>query len=76
MRIILITLWLLVPLGLAAYHYGPGQEHLKLDHTEDLLAEAREAVEQERWDEAILFYQDALFQTAQGKKGGIRSHSG
>lgn len=60
MRIILATLWLLVPLGFAAYHYGPGQEQVKLDDTEALLSEARSAVRNENWNTAIEFYQKAL----------------
>ena len=60
MRIILATLWLLVPLGFAAYHYGPGQEQVKLDDTEALLAEARSAVKDEDWTIAIESYQKAL----------------
>jgi cell division protein FtsB len=60
MRIILATLWLLVPLGFAAYHYGPGQEQVKLDDTEALLAEARSAVKGENWTTAIESYQKAL----------------
>jgi cell division protein FtsB len=60
MRIILATLWLLVPLGFAAYHYGPGQEQVKLDDTEALLAEARSAVKDENWTTAIESYQKAL----------------
>ena len=60
MRIILATLWLLVPLGFAAYHYGPGQEQVKLDETEALLTEARSAVKEENWASAIEAYQKAL----------------
>jgi cell division protein FtsB len=60
MRIILATLWLLVPLGFAAYHYGPGQEQVKLDHTEEFLAQARSAVQNKNWASAIESYQKAL----------------
>ena len=60
MRIILATLWLLVPLGFAAYHYGPGQEQVKLDHTEVFLAQARSAVQDKNWNSAIESYQKAL----------------
>lgn len=60
MRIILATLWLLIPLGFAAYHYGPGQEQVKLDHTEAFLAEARSAVQEKNWTSAIESYQKAL----------------
>ncbi|MEN8772997.1 MAG: hypothetical protein ABF379_10880 [Akkermansiaceae bacterium] len=60
MRIILATLWLLVPLGFAAYHYGPGQEQLELDDTETFLAEARTAIKEGKWALAIKSYQNAL----------------
>ena len=60
MRIILATFWLLVPLGFAAYHYGPGQEQVKLDDTEALLSDARTAVADENWPAAIESYQKAL----------------
>jgi cell division protein FtsB len=60
MRIILVTLWLLIPLGFAAYHFGPGQDHVKLDDTENLLSDARKAVKEEDWAGAIESYQKAL----------------
>lgn len=60
MRIVLATFWLLIPLGFAAYHFGPGQEQVKLDDTETLLSDARSAVAEEQWGEAIEFYQRAL----------------
>ncbi len=68
MRIILITLWLLVPLGFAAYHFGPGKEHLVLDHTEDILKKARAAAAEEDWESAIKFYQEALAKLPVEKK--------
>ena len=60
MRIILVTFWLLIPLGFAAYHFGPGQEHVKLDDTETTLSEARSAVADQDWPAAIESYQKAL----------------
>ncbi|MEO0415047.1 MAG: hypothetical protein AAF226_08865 [Verrucomicrobiota bacterium] len=60
MRIILITFWLLVPLALAAYHYGPGQSHLKLDYAERALVKARAAAENQDWESAITAYQKAI----------------
>ncbi len=60
MRILFATLWLLLPLGLVAYHFGPGQKHLALDHTEAALKDARTAVSDERWSDAIEFYEQAL----------------
>jgi len=43
MKLILITLWLSVPLAVAAYHYGPGQERLKGDLAAAHLADAAAA---------------------------------
>ena len=60
MKIVLATLWLLLPLGFAAFHFGPGQQHLALDHTEDLLSQGRQAAKAEQWCDAIDFYQQAL----------------
>lgn len=60
MKTLLITLWCLLPIGLAAFHFGPGQDLLKFDDTEAQLAQAREAVANEEWAEAVETYQDAL----------------
>lgn len=60
MKILLITLWCLLPIGLAAFHFGPGQDLLKWDATEDSLAVARQAVAEEEWAEAVASYQEAL----------------
>ncbi|MFP6876584.1 MAG: hypothetical protein VCA37_07120 [Roseibacillus sp.] len=60
MKTLLITLWCLLPIGLAAFHFGPGQDLLKFDDTEAQLAQAREAVANEEWGEAVEAYQDAL----------------
>ena len=68
MRIILVTLWLLIPLGFAAYHFGPGQELVKLDNTENLLSEARAAVADENWTAAIESYQKALSKLPKDQK--------
>lgn len=43
MRKLALLLWLLLPVGAAAYHYGPGQEHLRTDASADAAASAREA---------------------------------
>ena len=71
-RILLATLWMLLPLGLAAYHYGPGQKRLALDHAEDHLAIAREAVANEQWAVAIESYQEALTKLPKDQKNTSR----
>ncbi|MGB0774243.1 MAG: hypothetical protein ACPG32_03080 [Akkermansiaceae bacterium] len=67
-RILLATLWLLVPLGLAAYHYGPGQTQVALDKTESHLELARQAVQDENWEVAIQQYQEALTKLPKDEK--------
>ena len=66
MRILFLTLWLLLPLGLIAWHYGPGQKHLALDHTEQALAQARAATARQDWPTAIEAYATALSKLPEG----------
>ena len=40
MRTLVLLGWLLVPVLFGAYHYGPGQEKLRLDDVAKVLAEA------------------------------------
>lgn len=68
MRLFLAILWLLVPLGFAAYHFGPGQEKVKFDQTEAFLADARAAVSSEDWAAAIDSYQKALANLPKAQK--------
>jgi hypothetical protein len=42
MKTVILTLWLLLPVGFGAYHFGPGQERLQLDDAGELLQEAAE----------------------------------
>ena len=67
-RILFATFWLLVPLAIAAYHFGPGQERLALDLTEDHLARARAAIADEDWSEGIEAYQYALTKLPKDQK--------
>lgn len=59
-RIIIATLWLILPLIGLAYHYGPGQRLLVLDQVDDLIEQAENAIAQEEWEKAISLYTDAL----------------
>ncbi len=72
LRILIATLWLLIPLGIAAYHYGPGQKKMALDDTENYLTEARRAVEEEQWGSAIVAYQKALSKLPKDQKNTAR----
>jgi hypothetical protein len=60
MRIILITIWCLFPVAFAAFHYGPGQDQIRLDATELHLSDARTAAAGEDWPTAIEAYAEAL----------------
>src|SRR5688572_3369723 len=44
MRKLFLTLWCVLPLGGAAYHYGPGRARLVLDQAATAVDEAREHV--------------------------------
>jgi tetratricopeptide (TPR) repeat protein len=57
---ILITVWLLIPLGVAAYHYGPGQKDLIVDDAGRLLKLGEALVAAGRPAEAIEAYEQAL----------------
>jgi hypothetical protein len=74
MRKLLLFLWLLVPVGAAAYHYGPGQEQLRSDAAGDAITRARDAAmraslkaaldgdeaARDLWEEAEGAYTEAL----------------
>jgi tetratricopeptide (TPR) repeat protein len=60
MKALLVTTWLFVPLVVLAYHYGPGQDRLRLDRVQDQLAVAREHVAAEEHAEAVEAFEAAL----------------
>lgn len=74
MRRWFLVFWLLLPVGAAAYHYGPGQERQALDGVSELIAkgaaatEAAERIAKEdgdfaatsSWAEADALYEEAL----------------
>lgn len=57
---LLTAVWLLVPVVLLAFHYGPGQRGLSRDQAADLVAAARQAEKSEDWSGAVQHYADAL----------------
>ena len=59
-RKLLFTAWLLVPVLLLAYHYGPGQSALARDKTATLLRQAAGREKAEDWAGALATYQQAL----------------
>ncbi|HEY8503398.1 MAG TPA: hypothetical protein VIL46_02370 [Gemmataceae bacterium] len=60
MRGWILTVWLLVPVGVAAWHYGPGQDQLRLDDVSRALAQADAHAAARRWAEADAAYGEAL----------------
>ncbi len=60
MRTLVLLGWLLVPVMLGAYHYGPGQERLKLDDASALVAEAEGQAAAEDYGKAVETYGEAL----------------
>lgn len=55
----LLLLWLLVPLPVVVWHYGPGQRWLARDRSQDLLREARRAEEKREYAAAENLYRAA-----------------
>ncbi|MFT4547328.1 MAG: hypothetical protein ACI8XO_001314 [Verrucomicrobiales bacterium] len=67
MRKILILFWLLVPVAMAAYHYGPGQQLMTVDgvgstlrQAEKLVAEAKALVEADKQRDANPVFAEAI----------------
>ncbi|MFO1053773.1 MAG: hypothetical protein U1F36_16275 [Planctomycetota bacterium] len=60
MRIPLLVLWLMLPIGGIAYHEGPGQDRLKLDEVDTLLASAHDSAVAKDFGKAIEAYDKAL----------------
>ena len=57
MRMLLLVGWLMLPLGVGIWHYGPGQERVRLDDTAGLLAEAERHAAAGEWAEAAEKYE-------------------
>ena len=62
MRILLLVIWMLIPVGAFAYHLGPGQSEMKRDAAAQLLADAEALVANEDWAAAQKLYEQALEQ--------------
>jgi hypothetical protein len=56
----ILLAWLMVPVLIGAYHYGPGQEKLQLDNVSQILAEADRLTATEQWSQASARYEKAL----------------
>ncbi len=60
MRKLLLLVWVLLPLPVVAYHFGPGQDRQRLDSVAQALAEARAFGDQDKWASAAAKYEAAL----------------
>ena len=54
MRKIFIFIWLLIPLGAAAYHFGPGQHNLKYDQVANHIDLAEQHIALEDFSAAVI----------------------
>ena len=64
---ILFALWLLVPVAMLAYHFGPGQARLSTERAAKAIAQARALEAVEAWPEAMQAWADALAATPADK---------
>jgi len=60
---ILFALWLLVPVAMLAYHFGPGQDRLGAERAAKAITQARAFEAAEAWPEAVEAWADALAAT-------------
>jgi hypothetical protein len=60
MRALILVAWLMIPVGLGIWHYGPGQEHLQLDEVGGILAQADHLAAAGEWTDAAAQYDEAL----------------
>lgn len=72
MKILVLTLWCLVPVGLLAYHYGPGQEQMVLDQSAALLDGAKSKAASGDLSGAIAGYEDTLAKLPKDKLAEAR----
>jgi hypothetical protein len=68
MRTLLLAGWLLLPVGFAFWHFGPGQDHAQREDAGSRLALARKAVEAGEWPQAVQAYEAALDMLPEGDK--------
>ena len=67
MRKLFAIAWLIFPVGVLAYHYGPGQTGVAHDTVAAHLAVARAAEAKEDWQSAIKAYADAMAATPENE---------
>ena len=62
-KTILFCIWLLVPVVLLAYHYGPGQSRLAMERAARKITEAKAFEAKEDWAAAYAAWSEALAAT-------------
>lgn len=72
MRMLLLTGWLLLLVIGVAWHFGPGQDRLRLERVAALIAEADAAAADGQWKEAAAGYDDALRDIPAERQSEIR----
>jgi hypothetical protein len=72
MRILLGCVWLLLLVAGAAWHYGPGQNYLKLDRAAATVRAADQAVREENYTEAVTLYEEAMKALPADRVGEVR----
>ncbi len=60
MRLLILICWLMMPILVGAYHYGPGQDRLRLDAAAAALSTAELCAADGAWASAVAAYDDAL----------------
>ena len=60
MRALFVAGWLMVPIGFGFWHFGPGQDRVKLDTAAELLRTAQKHAAAEEWAEAVAAYEKVL----------------
>jgi hypothetical protein len=67
MRTLVLLAWLMVPVAFGAYHFGPGQERLRLDDAARVLAQADRLAAAEEWFAAVTKYDEAQALLPEGR---------
>ncbi len=60
MRTLALLSWLMIPVLVGAYHYGPGQDRLRLDDVSTVLSQAERQAADEDYAAAVRTYEQAL----------------
>ena len=71
-RTLLAVGWLLVPVGVGIWHYGPGQDYRQMDDVARVLALADRDAAAGEWAAAVEQYDEALRLLPPGKTATIR----